>query len=280
MPIDYAFFDLDRYEQSISDEGKKEFRVRPLSDEDVARHPEAADGDVKSEKSAKSKKKHVHKWLRKQHKKRGSYEVDLLTKFGDTSRLNSDKSSSEAAFDEENDKFSKSDDSCSLSRSSFSFKDQHSLIEEEGNVLPKTIEDIRKETGTQVLLLSSKYVTGPRRVGDERLWNSRNLRCAHCLGKCPVCSIACCVYEEARRKMAKSSSDCDKAAAAELVQIIEGFGSKVKDMSTFSLCSILGGCGRRVCPDCSGICPTNICRDVQCKDCKPDPWEPCNWHDF
>lgn len=65
--------------------------------------------------------------------------------------------------------------------------------------------------------------------------------------------------------MAKSSSDCDKAAAAELVQIIEGFGSKVKDMSTFSLCSILGGCGRRVCPDCSGICPTNICRDVQCK---------------
>lgn len=142
MPIDYAFFDLDRYEQSISDEGKKEFRVRPLSDEDVARHPEAADGDVKSEKSAKSKKKHVHKWLRKQHKKRGSYEVDLLTKFGDTSRLNSDKSSSEAAFDEENDKFSKSDDSCSLSRSSFSFKDQHSLIEEEGNVLPKTVSTL------------------------------------------------------------------------------------------------------------------------------------------
>lgn len=142
MPIDYAFFDLDRYEQSISDEDKKDFRVRPLFDEDDARHSKAADGDVKSEKSAKSKKKHVHKRLRKQHKKRGSYEVDLLTRFRDTSRLNIDKSSSEAAFDEDNDKFSKSDDSCSLPRSSFSFKDQHSLIEQEGNVPPKTVSTL------------------------------------------------------------------------------------------------------------------------------------------
>lgn len=52
-----------------------------------------------------------------------------------------------------------------------------------------------------------------------------------------------------------------------LVAAIDGLGSHVKDMGTFAMCTLGGGCGRYVCPDCCGICPNEICRDVQCSVC-------------
>ena len=39
------------------------------------------------------------------------------------------------------------------------------------------------------------------------------------------------------------------------------------------------GCGQMVCPDCCGICPLEYCGDVQCRKCKADPWDICDWHD-
>lgn len=114
--------------------------------------------------------------------------------------------------------------------------------------------------------VSSTDSKSPRRVDDSRQWNTVNLRCTTCRGSCPICSVACCRYAEAKQTIADTEAKPEKSDnARQILQKIEGLGSHVKDMSTFSLCSEPGGCGRRVCPSCCGRCPSEMCGDIQCK---------------
>lgn len=113
-------------------------------------------------------------------------------------------------------------------------------------------------------ILSPNDTTSPRRINDDRVWYSRNLRCASCEGFCPICESPCCIYKASKEVLAKPKS-LQTEMSAHLLQVIEGLGAKVKDMDTFSMCTLGGGCGRRVCPSCCGVCPTELCRDIQCK---------------
>ena len=113
--------------------------------------------------------------------------------------------------------------------------------------------------------ISPNVFKSPHRVDDNRQWNIVNLRCTTCRGNCPNCSVACCRYAEAKQIIADTEAKPRESDnATQILQIIEGLGSHVKDMSTFSLCSEPGGCGRRVCPNCCGRCPSKICGDIQC----------------
>ncbi|KAE8415871.1 hypothetical protein BDV36DRAFT_261658 [Aspergillus pseudocaelatus] len=146
--------------------------------------------------------------------------------------------------------------------------------------LQKQIEQVRSLTGTEVKTIPPNDSKSPHRVDDSRQWNTVNLRCTACRGNCPICSVACCRYAEAKQIIADTESKPGKSDnATQILQIIEGLGSHVKDMSTFSLCSEPGGCGRRVCPNCCGRCPSELCGNIQCMECKPNPWELCDWHD-
>ncbi|KAL3460648.1 hypothetical protein BJX64DRAFT_180273 [Aspergillus heterothallicus] len=132
---------------------------------------------------------------------------------------------------------------------------------------------VRRVTGTEIkpILLTDSEVR--RRHGDARAWNHRNLRCISCYGTCPICNKGtCCLREEALVKVHDGSlegEDLDKAKR--LVKIIELLGPHARDATTFSQCSPPDGCGRHVCPDCCGVCPNKICRDVQCLVSRPQP---------
>jgi hypothetical protein len=93
-----------------------------------------------------------------------------------------------------------------------------------------------------------------------------NLRCTICRGDCPVCGVACCKYEAARRTIANAEYRSEEASnARQILQMIESLKCHVLGMSTLSLCSQPGGCGRHVCPNCCGRCPSEICGDIQCR---------------
>ncbi|ODM21021.1 hypothetical protein SI65_04074 [Aspergillus cristatus] len=144
----------------------------------------------------------------------------------------------------------------------------------------KKLKHIREITGTQVALRAEEDPDSPQRPNDPRMWHTKNLRCASCMGACAVCNTACCMYEAGCRAKKDPSSGAFKAAQAERIVLnIEALGSHVRDNTTFIMCTLGGGCGRYVCPECCGICINVACRDVQCKECKPDPWGPCDWHD-
>lgn len=130
------------------------------------------------------------------------------------------------------------------------------------------MENIRKITNTEIRLRSLNDIKGATRPNDPRMWYTRNLRCAKCVGACPVCDIGCCLYETSRRLNNDPDTEMYLATQTEkLVMNIDALGAHVKDTGTFSLCSNSGGCGRYVCPECCGICPCEMCRDVQCKVC-------------
>lgn len=105
------------------------------------------------------------------------------------------------------------------------------------------------------------------------MWYTKNLRCASCMGACAVCNAACCMYEAGCRAKKDPKSGTFKAAQAErIVSNIEALGSHVRDNPTFIMCTLGGGCGRYICPECCGTCLNEACRDVQCKV--------CTMHDF
>lgn len=105
-----------------------------------------------------------------------------------------------------------------------------------------------------------------RGVHDDRHWYAKNLRCIVCTSPCAVCQRPCCVYEAARRTYnTKASWIRKREDARKLLAVIDCFGPLAKDVSTFSKCSIPGGCGKFVCPECCGACPIVGCRDIQCK---------------
>ncbi|EAU32593.1 predicted protein [Aspergillus terreus NIH2624] len=126
------------------------------------------------------------------------------------------------------------------------------------------IDYIRSVTGTEVKFRDLSE-SEAHRVDDVRTWDSVNLRCTSCRVDCGLCGAACCVYENARRTVAKAGPGADGVAreraakASQMIKVIESLGPQAKDVSTFSLCSQPGGCGRY--------------------ECKPNPWENCDWHD-
>ncbi|KAF9884764.1 hypothetical protein FE257_001254 [Aspergillus nanangensis] len=149
---------------------------------------------------------------------------------------------------------------------------------------PELIDYVRSVAGTEIKTYNLKK-SEAHRVDEVRKWETVNLRCIDCRGDCPICGAACCVYENARRTEAKAGPDADgmaiemAAKAHQIMKIIDSLGPRAKDATTFSMCSQPGGCGRYVCPGCCGVCPSEICHDIQCKECKPDPWGTCDWHD-
>ncbi|BCS17613.1 uncharacterized protein APUU_10441S [Aspergillus puulaauensis] len=139
---------------------------------------------------------------------------------------------------------------------------------------------LRRMTGTQVRAIPASDLEAPRRPNESRAWDHRNLWCVDCRKSCPICNTTCCVKEELAQKAANESLDPEKVHQAKrLRKIIEHLGTHAKDVSTFAQCTPPDGCGRYVCASCSGVCPSEICRDIQCKECKPDPWASCDWHD-
>jgi len=103
---------------------------------------------------------------------------------------------------------------------------------------------------------------------DPRNWYSKNLRCIKCLANCPVCGKTCCSYETARRVYTSLDTKAEQKEYAQgLLEAILRLGARAKDASTFSKCTVPGGCGRYVCPECCGACPVKGCSDIQCKVC-------------
>ncbi|KAF5865286.1 60S ribosomal protein L24 [Aspergillus alliaceus] len=106
--------------------------------------------------------------------------------------------------------------------------------------LKKQIEHVHSLTGTQVKTASPTDTKSRRRADNSRVWNTVNLRCTTCRGNCPVCGVACCKYADAQQTISKTESKSENADhARQGLQMIEGLGSHVKDMSTFSLCTRL-----------------------------------------
>ncbi|KAL3473465.1 hypothetical protein BJX99DRAFT_261254 [Aspergillus californicus] len=172
------------------------------------------------------------------------------------------------------------------------------------STIDELIAYVRGVSGTEIKArpTGDKSVMG--RQGDIRAWHHRNIYCITCRGSCPVCSSSCCVREETRHKLEAEGTSAEQIEQAKnFARIIDFLGPYIKDADTFSLCSTPGGCGRHVCPDCCGVCPSEICQDIQCtvsiihthcspssqievanalrdiQDCKQDPWGACDWHD-
>lgn len=121
-------------------------------------------------------------------------------------------------------------------------------------------------TGTQVRAIPASDLEAPRRPNESRAWDHRNLWCVDCRNSCPICNTTCCVREELAQKAADESLDPENVHQAKrLGKIIEHLGTHAKDVSTFAQCTPPDGCGRYVCASCSGVCPSEICRDIQCK---------------
>lgn len=132
------------------------------------------------------------------------------------------------------------------------------------------IEYARNVTGTEVKFRDLNDPNAKQRKDDLRVWDTVNLRCISCHGECPVCKGTCCMYTDAKRAIDNEKADPERVGmASRIINIIEGLSPQIMDVSTYQLCSEPGGCGRYVCPKCCGVCPNEICRDVQCKVCNP-----------
>ncbi|KAK5064666.1 hypothetical protein LTR84_000500 [Exophiala bonariae] len=123
----------------------------------------------------------------------------------------------------------------------------------------------------------------PRHPNTGKGWYSRNLKCTTCLENCcPICDRACCAYRSAVLALGnhKNNTKTLKIAEERMHQITTVFPYG-REVSTFLQCTEGDetGCGKMICPDCCGQCPTDICKDVQCRRCKKDPWAICDWHD-
>lgn len=125
----------------------------------------------------------------------------------------------------------------------------------------------------------------PKHPETLRSWRSRNLKCVSCEpASCPCCHRTCCAFKSAvmAQENHPKGSKCWKEAAERIQQITAVFPYG-REISTFLQCTHSGtgegpGCGKRVCPDCCGMCPIEGCSDIQCRKCKSDFWAPCDWH--
>ncbi|CBF78200.1 predicted protein [Aspergillus nidulans FGSC A4] len=124
---------------------------------------------------------------------------------------------------------------------------------------------VRRVTRTEIRTIVVDELKAPCRPNEARIWDHRNLWCVDC--------------QEVDQKAADENLNKEVIKQANhLARIIEYLSIHAKDVSTFSQCTLPDGCGRYVCPNCCGVCPNEVCRDIQCKECKPNVWETCDWH--
>ncbi|GIJ90195.1 hypothetical protein Asppvi_009148 [Aspergillus pseudoviridinutans] len=149
------------------------------------------------------------------------------------------------------------------------------------SILEKRLDAIRHIVNNIFQGQSDENTKSGKAPQNAKKWDTKNMKCVKCFGDCPVCGKACCIFDIARRTAAEADPTPEHAEAAnQILKLIQSLGNSILEASTYSLCTTPGGCGRYVCSDCWGICPVELCRDVQCKDCKEDPWAACDWHDY
>ncbi|KAI9852462.1 MAG: hypothetical protein M1824_001891 [Vezdaea acicularis] len=143
----------------------------------------------------------------------------------------------------------------------------------------KKVEDVREGFAIPLVLYDikdSRY----RHPAHPHKWHTKNLRCVQCKGSCDICSSKCCKFEE---MISQINANVLPVAEKEkhmvtLNKMLDVVYVGV-DPPTFLRCTTQT-CRKLVCPECCGICPESvICGDIQCKDCKKDPWARCDWHE-
>ncbi|GFF59968.1 hypothetical protein IFM62136_04388 [Aspergillus lentulus] len=140
------------------------------------------------------------------------------------------------------------------------------LNQDPRNIVEKRLEAIRHIVENIFQGQSDEDTKSGKAPQNAKKWDTKNTKCIKCFGDCPVCSKACCIFDVARRTAAQADSNHEHAEAAnQILKLIQRLGNSVLEASTYSLCTTPGGCGRYVCPDCWGICPVELCHDVQCK---------------
>lgn len=96
-----------------------------------------------------------------------------------------------------------------------------------------------------------------------RVWSSKNLWCSTCTTNCAVCGASCCAHSHARQVIASTTSSSDeKTIAQQKLDRIQRWIHVSLDETTFLMCT---ECNSLVCPNCCGLCPHPICRDLTCK---------------
>lgn len=128
------------------------------------------------------------------------------------------------------------------------------------------LEYVRRVTGTQVIVRTPDDPKPVRGEHDSRhIFQEFTMYRVH--RRLPsVRQDVCCVYETARRVYASPDTEVGQKEETEmLLESILHIGARAKDVSTFSKCTVPGGCGRYVCPECCGACPVGLCNDIQCK---------------
>ncbi|GAQ03807.1 hypothetical protein ALT_1128 [Aspergillus lentulus] len=134
------------------------------------------------------------------------------------------------------------------------------------SIVEKRLEAIRHIVKNIFQGQSDEDTKSGKAPQNAKKWDTKNTKCIKCFGDCPVCSKACCIFDVARRTAAQADSNPEHAEAAnQILKLIQRLGNSVLEASTYSLCTTPGGCGRYVCSDCWGICPVELCHDVQCK---------------
>ncbi|PLN75821.1 hypothetical protein BDW42DRAFT_189047 [Aspergillus taichungensis] len=140
------------------------------------------------------------------------------------------------------------------------------LEEPDKNAFHELVDYINTVTGTEVTAQSLEDFKVPETIQNTKNRSGMHLRCTSCRGDCPVCGVACCIYENARRAAAFANPSSETARKSKMIlRTIEDLGPHIRNVDTFSLCSEWYGCGQYVCPNCAGAC-------------KPDPWCPCDWY--
>ncbi|KAF4201997.1 hypothetical protein CNMCM8927_000861 [Aspergillus lentulus] len=138
-------------------------------------------------------------------------------------------------------------------------QDPRSIVEKRLEAIRHIVENIFQGQSDE----DTKSGKAPQ---NAKKWDTKNTKCIKCFGDCPVCSKACCIFDVARRTAAQAEPSPEHAEAAnQILKLIQRLGNSVLEASTYSLCTTPGGCGRYVCSDCWGICPVELCHDVQCK---------------
>lgn len=134
------------------------------------------------------------------------------------------------------------------------------------SIVEKRLEVIRHIVKNIFQGQSDEDTKTGKALQNAKKWDTKNTKCIKCFGDCPVCSKACCIFDVARRTAAQADSTPEHAEAAnQILKLIQRLGNSVLEATTYSLCTTPGGCGRYVCSDCWGICPVELCHDVQCK---------------
>ena len=111
-------------------------------------------------------------------------------------------------------------------------------------------------------------------------WSSAKLSCRlEHEGQCTICGSSCCLFESLRFKIDNNlvsvTPGGEAKAIASLQELKTCCGNGVEGFNTFLRCT---GCERKVCPSCAGRCSEEMCRDVVCKHCVPEPWKKCSAH--